>query len=151
MSVEGQKFFPGDEATPRQVLELADEYRRAADSLLPMGRRGRPLSRAPFRLAAIHAIELYLNAFLMACGHSSAYLRGLHHDLTSRRTLAAGAGLHLRKKTSRHLDAVSEAREYLVMRYGPEMTGAASQPNRLEATLNEVAEKVSKQVNSMRG
>jgi len=150
MSLEGQRFFPGNEATPRQLLELADEYSRAASALLPMGRRGKPLSRAPFRLAAIHAIELYLNAFLRAHGQSSATLRGLHHDLARRCILASDAGLRLRKRTVKHLDAVSQAREYLVMRYGPEASGPASQPNRLEATLKEVAEKISKHLDSMK-
>ena len=34
-------------------------------------------------------------------------------------------------------------REYLVTRYGPEMTATTSQINRLTATLDEVANKVS--------
>jgi hypothetical protein len=37
-------------------------------------------------------------------------------------------------------------REYLVTRYGPEMTSTASQINRLTATLEEVAIKVTKVV-----
>ena len=151
MSLEGQKFFPGDEATPRQVLELAEEYRRAASALLPMGRRGKPLSRAPFGLVAIHAIELYLNAFLRAHGQSPATLRRMHHDLTERRMRAHDFGLQLRNKTAEHLDSVSRNREYLVMRYGPEMRDPASQPNRLAATLKEVAEKVSKHINLKKG
>jgi hypothetical protein len=127
-----------------QVLELADEYRRAAENLMTTGRKGKPLSRAPYRLAAIHAIELYLNAFLMTCGKSSSTLRGLHHDLRRRREYAREAGLSLKRKTAEHLDAVSDAREYLVMRYGPEMSGKVSHLNRMGATLNEVAKKVSK-------
>jgi hypothetical protein len=142
MSVEGQQFFPGDEASPNQVLELADEYRRAAEVLLTKGRKGKPLSRAPYRLAAIHAIELYLNAFLMMRGHSSSSLRGLNHDLARRRRLAADEGLSLRKKTAAHLAHLSEAREYLIMRYGPEMAGKVSHLNRVQATLREVGDKV---------
>ena len=151
MSIEGQKIYPGDEATPQQVLQLADEYRRAAVALQTIGRRRKPLSRAPYRLAAIHAIELYLNALLMACGgYSSAKLRSLHHDLAQRRVLAARVGLQLRKRTADHLEALSKAREYLVMRYGPEMSAKVSQLNRLEATLDEIAEKVSASINSKR-
>lgn len=151
MSVEGQKFTPGDEATPQQVLELALEYRRAAGFLLPTGRRGKPLSRAPYRLTAIQAIELYLSAFLMARGLTSATLRAMGHDLARRADLAAKEGLKLRKNTAAHLKKLSEAREYLITRYGPELTGTASQLNRLNATLAEVASKVSTIVDSRRG
>jgi hypothetical protein len=100
-------------------------------------------------LAAIHAVELYLNAFLMSRGVTSAKLRGMGHDLAVRSTLAAEAGLRLRKRTAGHLKDLSEAREYLVMRYGPEFSGKVSQLNRLAATLAEVAEKAS--ANIMRG
>ena len=148
MLIQQQKIYPGEQATPQQVLALADEYRLAANNLLPLGRPGKPLSRAPYRLAAFHAIELYLNAFLMRSGESSSSLRGMHHDLKQRRMLAVRAGLCLKKKTEAHLDAVSEAREYLVMRYGPEVSGNASHLNRVEATLNEVAEKVSTHLKS---
>ena len=151
MSFEGQKIAPGDDATPQQVLQLAHEYRRAADLLLPTGRRKKPLSWAPYRLAAIHAIELYLNAFLMLRGFKSATLKGLGHDLTIRRGLAIDGGLELRKNTADHLKDLSEAREYLIMRYGPEIADKVSPLNRLNATLREVAEKVTKDSESRRG
>ena len=41
-----------------------------------------------------------------------------------------------------HLHAMTGNREYLVTRYGPEMTATVSQVNRLTATLDEVAKKV---------
>ena len=151
MSIEGQKFTPGDEATPQQVLELAHEYRWAADALLPTGRRGKPLSRAPYRLLAIQAIELYLNALLLLWDHAPAKLRGMGHDLGPRVRLAAAAGLKLKKRTAWHLHTLSESREYLVTRYGPEMTGTISQLNRLAATLGEVSEKVTTAVIRKRG
>ena len=151
VSIEGQKFAPGDEATPQQVLELAHAYRLAAGVLLPTGRRRKPLSRAPYRLTAIQAIELYLNAFLMVRGLTAATLRGMGHDLALRSGLAADAGLKLRKKTVEHLKALSEAREYLIMRYGPELTGNGSPLNRLDSTLAEVASKASQIVDSKRG
>ncbi|GAA3903950.1 hypothetical protein GCM10022276_23240 [Sphingomonas limnosediminicola] len=141
MSIEGQKIYPGDNATPEQVLRLADEYRVAADALLLTGRRRQPLSRAPYRLVAIHAIELYLNALLLAAGHHSARLRGLHHDLAARTHFALSAKLRLRKRTLAHLEILSETREYLTTRYDP-AASAASELNRLSATLTEVAEKV---------
>jgi len=142
MSVEHQSFYPGDRATPEQLMALADEYRKAAEFLLPTGRRGRPLSRAPFRLVAIQSIELYLDAFLRVRGFKPAELRGMQHNLVVRTQRAATAGLSLRKDTFNHLNNLSTAREYLITRYGPEMTDATSHLNRLEATLKEVAQKV---------
>lgn len=142
MSAQGQKLYPGEAAGPCEVLALADEYRRAAEALLPIGSRRSPLSRAPYRLVAIHAIELYLNAYLLAAGHSPAEVRRLHHDFGSRTRHAAGSKLVLRKRTEMHLHRLSERREYLTTRYdcAPAET---SELNRLAASLAEVAEKVS--------
>ena len=79
MSIEGQTFFyPGAQASPLQILQLADEYRRAAHALLSLGRRGKPLSRAPFRLVAIHSVELCLNALLLAKGYSPADVKAFN-------------------------------------------------------------------------
>lgn len=119
MSIKGQKFHPGETATPRQIVVLADEYRQAAEALLLTGRRGEPLSRSPYRFLAIHAVELYLNALLLASGHTAADLRRMHHDLASRTELAV-APLHLRKRTLLHLEALSESPECLTTRYDPE-------------------------------
>jgi HEPN domain-containing protein len=141
MSIEGQKFFPGETATPRQIASLADEYRHAADALLGTVRRGQPLSRAPYRFVAIHALELYLNALLLAAGKPPVALRRMHHDLASRTELAMTARLILRKRTLAHLAALSEGREYLTTRYDP-AAPQGSELNRLAATLAEVAEKV---------
>jgi len=111
--------------------------------LLQLGRRGDPLSRAPGRLSAIHAIELYLNALLLFRGQETSRIRGLQHDLAARTEMAIANGLQLRKRTAEHLSAMAGNREYLVTRYGPEMTATISQINRLTATLDEVANKVS--------
>jgi HEPN domain-containing protein len=141
MSVEGQNLYPGEAAAPEQILLLANEYRLAAELLITAGRRGEPLSRSPYRLVAIHAIELYLNAFLLASGHSPSKLRGLHHNLSLRTELALNAKLSLRKLTLIHLQALSETREYLVTRYDP-VAAQSSELNRLAATLAEIACKV---------
>lgn len=134
--------YPGDLATPHDIHRLAEEYRRAAHHLLALGRRGDPLSRAPCRLSAIHAIELYLNAFLLHQNHSASSVRAMQHDLAKRTALAIESGLRLRKRTAAHLAAMVDNREYLVTRYGPEMTATVSQINRLTATLDEIAAKV---------
>lgn len=133
---------PGDSASVEQILRLAEEYRKAAHSLLTLGRRGDPLSRAPCRLSAIHAVELYLNALLLYKGHEPHCIRKMQHDLSARTKLALDGGLSLRKRTADHLSVLTGNREYLVTRYGPEMVSTISQINRLTATLDEVANKV---------
>lgn len=138
----GATTYPGELATPDQVRRLADEYRLAAHHLLILGRKGEPLSRAPFRFSAIHAIELYLNAFLLHRGQEAAVIRGLQHNLSARTDLAVQNRLSLRQRTVAHLHSMATNREYLIMRYGPETTATASQVNRLSATLDEVAAKV---------
>lgn len=134
--------YPGALATPEQLRLLAEEYRGAAHLLLAQGRRGKPLSRAPFRLSAIQAIELHLNALLLHRGHEAAKVRSLQHDLDARTDLAVAAGLRLRRRTDEHLRALHRGREYLASRYGPELAPTASHVNRLVATLEEVASKV---------
>ncbi|MGX9147231.1 hypothetical protein [Mesorhizobium sp. 128a] len=141
MAIEERKY-PGELASPQQIHELAEEYRKAAHQLLPLGRPGKPLTRAPFRLSAIHAIELYLTALLLHRGHNPNQIRKMHHDLSARTEHTMAAGLRLRAKTAKHLQSLSQNREYLVTRYGPEMSATASQINRLTATLEEVAVKV---------
>lgn len=143
MSVEGINFYPGDEATPAQVLELAHEYRRGAAALRLNFRSRKPLSGAPFRLVAIQAIELYLNALMLSCGCRPTKVRAQGHNLSARALFAKTNGLDLRKDTVQHLHDLSASKEYLISRYGPELSENASQLNRLEATLREVAEKVS--------
>jgi hypothetical protein len=143
MSVEGQRLYPGNSATPAQILSLAAEYRRSAETLLAAGRNGAPLSWTAYRLVALHAIELYLNAYLIAAGHSQQYVRGLQHDTASRAQHAAE--LRLRKRTAEHLQRLSEDREYLVVRYDPSPS-SISPLNRLHATLTEVAQKVANRV-----
>ncbi|MFT5331032.1 MAG: hypothetical protein ACI9KA_002130 [Parasphingorhabdus sp.] len=140
---KNSKIYPGEMATPVQLKALADEYLAAARLLQQLGRRGQPLSRAPFRLAAIHAIELYLNALLLNRGRTASQIRAMQHNLAMRAKEAEACGLRLRKRTIAHLENLGASQEYLVTRYGPEMTGTASQINRLNATLDEVAGKVS--------
>jgi hypothetical protein len=137
------KVYPGDLASPQQVYELAEEYRKAAHYTLKLGLTGKPLTRAPFRLLAIHATELYLSALLLERGSSPSQIRGMQHDIWARTELARAAGLRLRKRTADHLRSLSQNREYLITRYGPEMVATTSQLNRLTATLDEVAEMVS--------
>ncbi len=142
MKDEISQPYPGATASASQVFALAAEYHAAAEFLILKGRPRQPISRAPARLCAIHAIELYLNAFLLAAGEPPERVRARFHNLDDRAVSAVGHGLILRKRTLAHLVRMTEHREYLVSRYGPEMSGKLSESNRLTATLNEIAMKV---------
>lgn len=135
------KIYPGETATPKQIIAMADAYKAAAAVLKHSKNGAKPLRNAPYRLLAIHAIELYLNAYLQARGMSALDIRRLQHNLARRTELALTERLVLRVRTAEHLRSLAETREYLITRYDPDGPNV-SQINRLEATLNEVAKKV---------
>jgi len=137
-----ERRYTGAPATAEQFLLLALEYRKAADLLRLQERRGESISRAPFRFAAIHAIELYLSALLIHLRHEPSRIRGMQHDLAERTKLAIASGLQLRKRTMAHLIEMTDSREYVETRYSPDGVETFSQINRVQATLDEVANKV---------
>ena len=136
--------YPENSVTPKQMFGLAMEYRKAAQALLPLGQKGNPLSLAPWRLVAIHAIELCLNAVLLHFGQLPEKIRGLQHDVAARTELAISKGLVLRKRTVSHLTTISTNREYIMVRYSADVPPTISQINRLNATLEELADRVAK-------
>ncbi len=138
--------YPGTEATIEDVLELADAYYCAATALFPNAQKGAPLSYAPARLCSIHAIELYLNAFLRHHGATPAQIRNRGHNLADPPFVDT---LRLRQKTAQRLIDISERREYLISRYGPELAAQHTELTRLTATLNEVQAKVKKHLGCM--
>jgi hypothetical protein len=120
-----------------EILGYAEDYRAAALKLLAPG--AKKAHRMPGRFCAIHGIELYLNAFLLSRGEPHSGLRALHHDMAARADLAKRHGMAFRKKTAEHLIGLSDSREYLTVRYAPELEMNLSQVNRLTATLDQVA------------
>jgi len=56
--------------------------------------------------------------------------------------MAHERGLCLRAKTQAHLQRITDERDYLVVRYGPEQISGLPQPNRMFATMKEVSTKV---------
>ncbi len=134
--------YPGFTASADEMLRFADSYHRSALALLD-GARGRDaIARAPGRYCAVHAIELYLVAFLRGLGESPGRLRAQGHDLRMLAALALEGGLALRDKTRQHLIRLTTDREYLVLRYGPDRVASVSELNRLTASLTEIAQKV---------
>jgi hypothetical protein len=133
--------YPGATSRPEELMALAAQYQLAATEAIKICKRGHNISVAPFRLLCIHAIELYLNAFLLHCGEPASAVRGLQHNLAAYLALLDKYKLVLRTKTRCHLADISANREYLVSRYAPDVT-TLSQINRLQATLTEVETKV---------
>ncbi len=140
------RTYPGEGANVAQLIQMAHEYRLAARALLSNDNPARSHFSAPGRMLAIHAIELYLNALLIREGHKAVEIRGMHHDLSTRTTMAIAHGIKLRKLTEAHLNNLAENREYLVLRYDPGWKASVSQINRLISTLDEVARKISQKV-----
>lgn len=131
--------YPGSTASKWQILDLANEYYHAAIHLFEKSNKNTPLSYAPARFCCIHAIELYLNAFLRHEGVPPEKIRSRMHNFADPEFVAQ---LKLRKKTSQHLATITERREYLISRYGPEMITELTELNRLTATLVEIMTKV---------
>ncbi|MFC3098819.1 hypothetical protein [Alteraurantiacibacter palmitatis] len=145
MSLEGQAFYPGEKASPQDVLALANAFADRAPLLLEGLKRTPNVAKAPFRLVAIHAIELYLNAYLLNCGCSGPEIRGYQHNLGKRLKQAEIKDLKLRKKTLDHLHELTKCREYLTSRYDPSDPGS-SPLTRLKASLQDVRKKVSQKI-----
>lgn len=132
--------------TPQELANLARSFSEATDKLLGLCKKGKPLTHAPYRFAAIHAIELYLTAYLQLNNHEPKTIRGLQHDLAKRTDHATKAGLKLRKRTIAHLRQLTSNREYVETRYHPAAMKNLTQPNAIIATLKDVEDKVMKVV-----
>ncbi|NTF65796.1 hypothetical protein G6L91_30330 [Agrobacterium rhizogenes] len=133
--------YPGKEAGVRGILNLAKQYQ---DATAKLSEGSSKPNQAPRRLLALHAMELYLNAFLVAKGVNPTTICGFQHDLGERARIASEAGLVLRKRTVTHLRMLSASREYHVVRYVAELTPTLSQVNRVMATVDELSRKVRK-------
>ena len=66
----------------------------------------------------------------------------MQHNLASRADLAVAGGLDLRLSTNDHLVMLTKAKEYWAARYWPKPFEEASELNRIDATLKEIAKKV---------
>jgi hypothetical protein len=132
--------------TPQEIARLARSFSKATDKLLGLCKKGEPMTHAPYRFAAIHAIELYLTAYLQLNNHEPKTIRKLQHNLEQRTDHATKAGLKLRKRTIAHLRELTSTREYVETRYHPTTLKNLTQPNAIIATLKDVEDKVMKVV-----
>lgn len=137
---------PATPPTAQELASLARSFSEATDKLLGLCKKRQPLTHAPYRFAAIHAIELYLTAYLQLNNHEPKTIRKLQHNLEHRTDRATEAGLKLRKRTIAHLRELTSTREYVETRYQPTAMKNLTQPNRLIATLKDVEDKVMKVV-----
>jgi hypothetical protein len=137
--------YPGSEASVRELLCLADAYRTAAMELFDRAKGAGALAQAPARFCAIHAVELYLNAFLRHRGATPGEVRAKLHALDDGSFAAA---LDLKDRTRRHLSWMTANREYLISRYAPELLKTQSEVNRVAATMNEIAKKARRFLNN---
>jgi hypothetical protein len=134
--------YLGSGMCPTQLRLLAAHYANAALACENLPTKQKGLALTPYRLLAIHAIELALNALLLHNHISPPEIRGLRHNLDERFSIAQKFGLSLRAKTVLHIKEMTEKHEYLVLRYDIESSMKVSHLNRLQATLNEVSRKV---------
>jgi hypothetical protein len=147
----GKEYCPGDSMDALSTLALAAEYAQASKALRKLGRMRQAQSYAPFRFAALHAIELYLSAYLRLHGLDNAELRSTGHRFCAKTELATQHGLRLRKKTHAHLIELSGNREYQAVRYDTTMLALLTKINRLEATRDEIAAEVTRIVEAKCG
>lgn len=136
--------YPGSTASVWQIEELALAYYQGAIVLCKNAEslEGHTLATihyAPVRLCAIHAIELFLNAYLKHEGVPVEKIRGRMHNLADPEFVSH---LNIKKKTAEHLKMMSERREYLISRYAPDMMSKHSEISRLLTTLKEIMTKV---------
>jgi hypothetical protein len=133
--------YPGSATTALQLKELALHYADAACIFEKLPSAPKGLALVPFRLLAIHAIELTFDALLIHNNVKAEEIRAMHHDLHARLVMAETFGLKLRVKTVKHISDLTANREYLVHRYDPIGSLQSGQLNRLIATLREVSKK----------
>ncbi len=148
--MDGQTMqAPMDQEAIDASLGLAQEYDAAANFLKERFRKQSPVSRAPACLAALYAVECYLDAYLMTRGLQPVVVKGLGHSLTQRNILSAAADLNLSKRTQQHLCALDTSREELIAGTDDNCFAALSEVNKLFGTLAEVAEKANAQFASL--
>ena len=143
-----QSSYPGDGASVEEVLALARSYAAAARRLLSTKPMPKLVARAPAHLCAVHAIELYLHAFLKHRGTIHSELRSMHHNVADMLDRAVKEGLVVDARTVEHIGRLVGKREYLVSRYAPDRLADLSHPDRILASLKAIGDHVPSAIRS---
>jgi HEPN domain-containing protein len=138
--------YPGDHIDGVALLGMAKSYHEAADRLRAALTPCKNGDYAPWRLLALHAIELYLSAAMLRHDHDMAVVRSSSHDLEKKLNLLLKDGMRFSEKTCHVLRLVSQDRHYVRARYAPDMVKEMMPITRLNAALSDVAALMSRQV-----
>jgi hypothetical protein len=125
-------------AKPQEMLDLAKSYADAAEHLFAEHRASKMSLQKPARLCALHAIELYLHAFLTFRGATDKQMKDRHHALWHEEF---SDRLGLDAKTQQHLKDLTTEKAYLAVRYGCEPPHTMCAETRMKRTLELIREK----------
>jgi hypothetical protein len=125
-----------------QYLELAEEYYQAFRDLPPNGPSGKPVSW-PRYFALCHAIELALNAFLLAHGMTEQQLKTQTHghNISALIKEAIVRGLNIDAKVHSDIKHLTEPHQKYWPRY-PRQTGPVVIIDQLEGPSVELLKAV---------
>jgi len=130
-----------DDASPADLIRLADQFGKAADKALRSVKRGDDESRGAFRVSALRAIDLALSAALIHNGHSRYAVRAMQTNLHRRAILVATYHIVLDGQSLKHLYTLNHDRPYHRSRYDQQV-GGNENTDALAATLRDVLLKV---------
>ena len=126
-------------ATPFGIFLLADDFLMAATT---SNASQRIRTGGPARLLCVHAIELFLKAYLRQRGQDIDTLRAYGHRLSDMAEAAESCGLTLSISTRTKLDLLTNRNDYVRVRYMVVDTPADIKPNAVLALTENVREAV---------
>ncbi len=119
------KPLHGAGLTPFGIFTLAQSFEDAGH--LVVENATRQFSDHPQRLLFLHAIETYLRAYLRLHGAEPDELRGYMHDVGRMLATAMTKGLLLDQKATDYVMALSEAGDYVRVRYDYDLRGLSGE------------------------
>lgn len=132
--------YPGSDAEPAELLDLARAFRAAAARTRPGRGQDSKMLREPFDLLCLHAIELAMDAALRSSDFDQPTIRAMGHNLSTRARALGTRGLVWKRNTIGNIDTMSRDRYTLKCRYAPAESERVAL-SRVEATADEALEK----------
>jgi len=129
-----------DSAAP-DLIALANEYAKCANALNGLRKQNRRLQSAPHRFAALHAIDLYLNACLIHLGKGLKHTKSLQHNFYVKFELLELEGFVLKQRFKTYLKLLTDSGEYTQTRYSFHTVSDELSIPQLQALLREIAKK----------